>query len=370
MKALVLEEVGKLNIKDIDKPVAKDDEVIVKVMAAGVCGSDIPRAYRDGAHNMPLVIGHEFAGVVEMEKYSEEYSDETEEMCATDKCSAKPGTRVGIFPLIPCKKCAPCLNKQYEMCRNYNYLGSRCNGGFAQYVSVPKWNLIELPDNVTYEQAAMLEPMAVAVHAMRRVDITRTDNVVVCGLGTIGTLLVMFLLDAGISNIFVIGNKDFQKKTITGLGIAEENYCDSRNTAVSDYIKEKTGGQGANVFFECVGSNETISLAVDNTAPAGSICLVGNPHSDIAFDKNVYWKILRNQIRLTGTWNSSFYGESQEPGNAIDDWHYVIDRLASGSISPQKLIKHKYSLDTMQEGMEIMRDKTEDYVKIMVYPNE
>ena len=119
MKALVLEDIGKLNIRDINKPLPKAGEVLVRVMACGVCGSDIPRAYKDGAHNMPLVIGHEFAGIVEAagEGVSKDFV----------------GKRVGVFPLIPCKKCGPCINKQYEMCRSYGYLGSRCNGGFAEY---------------------------------------------------------------------------------------------------------------------------------------------------------------------------------------------------------------------------------------------
>ena len=156
MKALVLNDVGKLTVKDVPVPKVGDDEVLVKVGACGICGSDIPRVYRDGAHVMPLVIGHEFAGTV-----------------------AEDGRRVGVFPLIPCMKCECCRNRKYEMCSNYSYLGSRRDGGFAEYVAVPKWNLIDLPESVTMEQAAMLEPMAVAVHAIRQVKPSADDTVVV-----------------------------------------------------------------------------------------------------------------------------------------------------------------------------------------------
>jgi len=103
---------------------------------------------------MPLIIGHEFSGEIAQ--------------CGEKADSAWKGKRVGIFPLIPCGECTPCHNKMYEMCRHYSYLDSRRNGAFAEYVSVPEWNLIELPNNVSYEQAAMLEPMAVAAHSMRR----------------------------------------------------------------------------------------------------------------------------------------------------------------------------------------------------------
>ncbi len=366
MKALVLEDIGKLNIKNIDKPVPAAGEVLVKVEACGVCGSDIPRAYRDGAHKMPLVIGHEFAGYVES--------------VGEGVSRAWTGKRVGVFPLIPCKECGPCRKRQYEMCRNYSYLGSRRNGGFAEYVTVPEWNLIELPGNVSYEAAAMLEPMAVAVHAMTGLQsdhdaATPTKSVLVndqekeyssrfiavCGLGTIGTLLVMFLLDAGYKDILVIGNKEFQKQTMLKLGVSEENYCDFAKEDAHDFIMNRTKGNGADMFFECVGKSEVAALAVDCAAPAGSVCFVGNPHSDMTFEKNVYWKILRNQLTIKGTWNSSFLGKEMTE----DDWHYVLDRLEKGSVVPEKLITQKYSLEDIHKGFELMRDKTEDYVKVM-----
>ena len=356
MKALVLEEIGKLEYKDVARPAPIKGEVVVRVMASGICGSDIPRAYKDGAHKMPLIIGHEFSGCVE------EVGD--------DVTSEWIGKRVGIFPLIPCGKCIPCENRQYEMCRNYDYLGSRRDGGFAEYVSVPEWNLIELPSGVSYEAAAMLEPMAVAVHAMRRtlsvdpkvLEGAEKTTIAVCGLGTIGTFLVMFLLDAGYKNLLVIGNKEFQRKTMEELGVPSENYCDSNKQNAHDFIMERTGGYGADVFFECVGSNEVASLAVDSTAPAGHICFVGNPHSDMTFDKPVYWRILRNQITIHGTWNSSYLGATE---GAEDDWHYVLERIASGRIAPGKLITQKYTLKDIHSGFELMRDKTEDYVKVM-----
>lgn len=247
----------------------------------------------------------------------------------------------------------------FEMCRSYSYLGSRRNGGFAEYVSVPVKNLIELPDNVTYEQAAMLEPMAVAAHAIRRTTISPADKVVVCGLGTIGMFITMLLAEMKISNIYVIGNKDFQKNKITEMGIPAENYCDSRTEEVDAWIQTKTGS-GADVYFECVGKNETISCSVDNTTPGGSIVLVGNPYSDISLDKKVYWKILRNQLRVTGTWNSSFTHEEN------DDWHYVLNRLSDNRINPEMFISHRFDMPHLDTGLKIMRDKSEDYIKVMM----
>ena len=261
-----------------------------------------------------------------------------------------------------CGKCGPCRNKQYEMCRNYNYLGSRTDGGFAEYVVVPVKNLVTLPEGVSYEEAAMLEPMAVALHAMRRVFPKKGNEdavVAVCGLGTIGLLLIQFLWERGIRNILAIGNKDYQKKMLKKCGLKDALYFDNREGDVSAWLSEVTEGAGADVFFECVGRNKTVSQAVDNTAPGGTVCLVGNPHSDILLGRDVYWKILRNQLKLLGTWNSSF-------GIAKDDWQYVLDRLKNHSIQPEKLISHRFSMEDLEQGFQIMRDKSECLIKIMM----
>lgn len=269
------------------------------------------------------------------------------------------GKRVGIFPLIPCGNCGPCRKKRYEMCRKYGYLGSRQDGGFAEYAAVPAENLLELPDNISFEEAAMLEPMAVAVHAMRRLAPKPEETVAVCGLGTIGLLLVMFLREAGMKNILAVGNKCFQKETLLKLGVAEDCFCDSREQNAAEWLLKRTDGVGADNFFECVGKNETVSLAVRSAAPGGRICLVGNPASGMKLEKDVYWKILRNQLEVTGTWNSSFTGHSE------DDWHYVLERLEKETIRPKELITHTMPLDKLEHGLSIMRDKAEEFVKIM-----
>ncbi len=452
MKAWVLHNINDLRYESVDKPQLSDQEVLVAVKAAGICGSDIPRIYQTGAHRHPLILGHEFSGVVEKIGAGVEPFWE--------------GKRVGIFPLIPCGSCLPCSRQQYEMCRSYSYLGSRRDGGFAQYAVVPKENLISLPDGVTYEEAAMLEPMAVAVHAMRRImyhnlsaaEVVRRDGrsrpqeaaavsaaqaayrsvqdnvqetaayggvqsnaqemaacggrqssaqetaacggrqssaqetaacggvqdnvqktIVVCGLGTIGLLLVMFLLEAQsrrtlrAGRILAVGNKESQRRAVCKMGLQEDCYCDSRTQEAALWIMQQTDGNGADVFFECVGKNETLAQAADCTAPAGRIMLVGNPYSDMQLEKSVYWKILRNQLTIKGTWNSSFYygrgaggmyAADQESGMQ-DDWHYVLKRLAEKRITPAAVISHRYGLEELEQGFRIMRDKTEDYMKIM-----
>ena len=421
MKAWMLHNANDIRFEQVEKPVINENEVLVKVRAAGICGSDISRVYRDGAHVMPLIPGHEFAGeVVET---------------SSEKDKSLVGKRVGVFPLIPCMECPACKNKRYEMCHEYSYLGSRTDGGFAEYVAVPRWNIIELPDNVSYEAAAMLEPMAVAVHAINRMDIYKlTDKLrddsmynssgndlagvsnttaLVIGLGTIGLLITMFLVEKGITDIFVVGNKENQKniiekmmKNINALestelaesddSVASVNYTDSKKRSVSriiycdasddiaNVIKTNTNKTGADIVFECVGKSETINQAISLAGDGSRVCTVGNPHSDIILDRNAYWHILRKQIKLTGTWNSSFLGNEGNHGNDAndvkyvingnneaywekneDDWRYVLKCLSDKSVKPEMIISHKLSLEELEQGLLIMRDKKEDYIKIM-----
>ena len=348
MKAWVLHGVNDIRFEDIDRPNPADNEVIVAVKAAGICGSDIPRIYQTGAHVHPLVLGHEFSGqVVELGR---------------NVNKKWLGQRVGVFPLIPCTNCVECQEQHYELCRSYSYLGSRRDGGFAEFVSVPEWNLIALPDNVTYEQAAMMEPMAVAVHAMRSAlsqNADRTKSIAVCGLGTIGMLLVLFLKEAGYCNIYVLGNKDFQRDMAIEIGVKREQIYPDKTISAYEWLMKQTKGAGVEVFFECVGKNETIADAVRCTTPNGTVQLVGNPASDIYFEKSTYWKILRNQLNIKGSWNSSF------THSANDDWHYVLDRLERKAVSPQHCITHYLALDALEQGFFVMRHKTQAYMKVM-----
>lgn len=356
MKAWVLQDIGKITYSDIPKPKPGEAEVLVRVRAAGICGSDIPRIYRDGAHRIPLVPGHEFAGEVEeLGKW-------------TDKKWLHK--RVGIYPLIPCHSCTPCRKGRHEMCRQYSYLGSRRNGGFAEYAAVPQNNLIKLPDSVSYEQAAMLEPLSVAVHAMRRVAIRQEDTITVCGLGTIGMLLVMLLQEHGIGNLLLIGNKEYQRKKALEMGIPEENCCNCNNEDVGAWMKRHTNGNGTDVFFECAGRNQTVSWAADLTAAGGNVCLVGNPYTDMTLDKQMYWKILRKQLVVAGTWNSSFFTSGDTEGQEDTDWEYAMHLLKQERFMPQQLISHHLGMEQLEKGMRIMRDKSEDYLKIMICADE
>lgn len=346
MKAWVLQGINDLRFEEANTPIIGENEVLLAVKAAGICGSDIPRVFYTGTYSYPLIPGHEFAGQVETVG------------AGVDK--KWQGRRVGVFPLIPCGTCVPCQKAQYEMCRHYSYLGSRRDGGFAEYVAVPEKSLIALPERVSFEEAAMLEPMSVAVHAMRKMAPLMGENIVICGLGTVGLFLLMFLLEAGHQNIVVIGNKDFQRRMAVSLGLSESSFCDARTQDAEKWVVEQMDGRGVDVFFECVGRNETVEQALRITGPGGRIMLVGNPASDMSLPKEAYWKILRNQLTVLGTWNSSFTHSPE------DDWHYVLDRLGDGRIAPARMITHRMPLEDLDRGLAVMKEKKEEYGKVML----
>ena len=354
MKAWVLREKGDIALLDTDKPKLQEGEVLIRVMAAGICGSDIPRIYETGAHRMPLIPGHEFSGVVE------------ETGSGADK--SRLGKRVTVCPKIPCGKCASCRAGRPDSCTDYDYTGSRRDGAFAEYVAVPADRILELPDNVSYEEGAMTEPFAVAVNAVRTAlegageAMAKDDPVAVCGSGTIGLMVAMLLREAGFQNIHMIGNKDSQRDKALSAGIASENFINSRSEDAAARLREKTGG--VRLYFECVGRNESIEYGLEAAAPEGRLILIGNPASDMSFKRDTYWRILRKQLSLKGIWNSSFRQRAEE--GAADDWHYALEKLEKGSIPLSSLITHRFGMDELYKGFHIMRDKTEDYTKVMM----
>ena len=178
-------------------------------------------------------------------------------------------------------------------------------------------------------------------------------------------MTVMFLLEAGYENIFVIGRRDYQKGKIISLGLAEKHYCDSSSEDALVWLKDVSGG-GVQVFFECVGSNESIRYGIEGTSPKGRAILVGNPASDMRFERDVWWKILRGQLELRGIWNSSFRQTESVSEEEQDDWHYALQRFSGGKTKQETLISHRFPIEELGRGFSLMKDKTEEYTKVMM----
>ncbi len=354
MKAYVLRGIGQLDFTEVPMPEPKSGWAIVQVKAAGICGADIPRIFQTGTYHFPTIPGHEFAGRV-VDVFDE-------------KDRAWVGKTVGVFPLIPCGECFVCKEGAYEMCRNYDYLGSRRDGGFAEFAAVPVWNLIALPEEMRMEEAAMLEPASVALHALRRLTITPEDTVALFGLGTIGILLTQWMRIFGVEKVYAAGHNrrhgEMMKLTASkhyeyiSAGGSEEE-ADFVQDAVSR-VMQKTGGEGVSIAIDCAGAEETLANCIRCVRPGGQVLAVGNPKGDLAFDKNTYWKILRNQIRLTGTWNSSFCHSPE------DDWHQTIEACRGKKLRLSELITHRFAFGELKKGLTIAKDRLEYHNKIII----
>lgn len=349
MKARVLTAVGNLEMKEVDIPAIKSGEVLMRVRACGICGSDIPRIFTTGTYHFPTIPGHEFAGEV---------------VAAFDEQDKKYiGKNCAVFPLIPCRECANCKTNTFELCSNYNYLGSRCDGAFAEYVAVPSWNLVPMPEGVSFDKAAMAEPVAVALHALKQAGgIEIGDNVVIYGPGTIGLIMAQWAKVMGAAKVMLVGgtnkkNVDFIKNT---LGF--EDYYTGELKDAAEWVMAKTNNLGADVAIEAVGSADSLCNCLNTARAAGKVICVGNPKSDMLLPKDTYWKILRKQLKLYGTWNSS-YNETDK-----NDWVLAVEAMANGQMENDKLITHKFSLEEMDKGLQIMKDRTDFYKKIIINP--
>ena len=300
MKAWVLHSTNDLRFDNVPMPQMSDNDVLVKVKAASICQSDIPRVYSSGAYRFPIILGHEFSGLT------------------------PDGRRVGVFPLLPCFACFSCQSGNYETCLDYSYLGSRQDGAFAEYVAVPSFNLIDIPDSMSFEQAALLEPAAVALHAARRVDSGSMETAVVVGNGVIGCLISKWLLIFGIDLVDVIGRNDSPR-------------LDSYD-----------------VCFEAAGTTDALRNCVELLRSNGQLVLIGNPYAGFSIDQKLYWQFLRKQLNIKGSWNSSFPG----------DWQMVID-LAS-QLQLDTYISHTFKFSELLKGFDMIYNKTESHKRIVV----
>ena len=190
MDALVLHGIGDLREEQVGVPEPKVGEVRVKIGYCGVCGSDIPRCFVKGTYHFPTVPGHEFAGIIDA--------------LGEGVDGFEVGQPVAVFPLLWCGKCEACERKAYAQCSDYDYLGSRSDGAFADYVTAPTANLIPVPDGVSLREAAMAEPAAVARHAVQRAgEMKDGESVAVFGAGPIGLMVAQWARAAGGDTIMV-----------------------------------------------------------------------------------------------------------------------------------------------------------------------
>lgn len=266
MKALLLSAPSQLAFTDFPDPVPADDEVLVRVRACGICGSDIHGwDGSTGRRRPPLIMGHEASG----------------EIVAVGPKVARwrAGDRVTFDSTISCGQCAYCRAGQVNLCDNRRVVGVapveyRQHGAFAEFVALPARILYALPDKLSYEQAAMIEPVSIAIHAVQRVKISPADVAVVVGSGMIGLFVIQALRWAGVQRVIAVDLEDNRLAVARELG-ATDTINSGTGDAVAE-IQRRTGGQGADLAFEVVGFSPTLALALAALRRGGSAVLVGN----------------------------------------------------------------------------------------------
>ena len=339
MKALNLHGVGDLRYEDVPMPLRGTGEVLMKIRAVGICGSDIPRVFEKGTYHFPTIIGHEFAGeIVEAED------------------SALIGRGAAVFPLLPCGTCEACRTEHYAQCSHYDYYGSRRDGAMAEYLAVKQENLCLMPEGVSYEEAAMCEPAAVALHAFQRSGAGLGDTLLIYGVGTIGLILAQWARAAGVKNILLAARTDnkveFAKKL--GFPLALNVRKDSLETIVADL----TDGQGVDACIEGTGESEPWEACIRAARNFGTVVSMGNPKGEMRLSQDGYWKIMRKELRIVGTWNSSF-------GQRHNDWKQALWGMHEKKINLLPMITHRFPLEQCQEAFRLMRERKEMYCKVM-----
>ena len=343
MKALNLHGIGDLRYEEVATPSPKKGEVLVKIMASGICGSDISRVLQKGTYHFPTIPGHEFAGVIV------ELGEGVD--------SSYLNKKAAIFPMLPCGKCQACQIGEYAQCADYNYFGSRCDGGFAEYLAVPVWNLVMVPDSLSLEEAAMAEPASVAIHALRQASIEMGDNVAIFGAGPIGLMLGQWAKAWGADKVMLVdideGKIEFAKKQ------GFKYVYNSMEGDASKWIKEITGGRGADVAVEGAGVSATLEQCLFSARPFGRIVAMGNPAGEMKLSQKGYWELLRKQLTISGTWNSSFVSLPK------NDWELAIRSMETGKINVKPFITHRVKLEEGIKPFEMIKERKEFSNKVM-----
>lgn len=342
MQAAVLHAPGQISVDSVEKPTISDKgQVLISVAACGVCGSDIDRMLNKGTYKMPLICGHEFSG------YVVEVSD--------DVTSPSVGDLVTVPPLIPCFKCDLCKQGQFSLCEDYDYFGSRRNGAYAELVVSPASNVIVVPKSLDPRAAAMIDPCAIAIHALRRTSIKKGSKVAVIGAGPIGLFAIQWAKLLGASEILAV---DLSEEKIKQAIIAGATL-----TATSEKDALLHSGNGYEVVFESAGVPSSINLTVSLVAARGDAVFVGIPNKAVEFSSENYARFLRQEINLHGAWNSF---SNPWPG---EEWFDSIKMLAEGKLKWEFMITHELALNDLPEMFQKLGKRSEHTSKVLFFPN-
>ena len=343
MRALVLEEYNKLIYKDVPDPQVGSDDVLVQLKASGICGSDVHGM--DGSTGRripPLVMGHEAAGIVaEVGSNAKKYH---------------PGQRVTFDSTVYCGTCFFCRRGDINLCDHRRVLGVSCDeyrqhGTFAEYVAVPQHIIYPLPEKISLEQSAMVEPCSVAFHAVAITPVALNDTAVVVGAGIIGLLVIQTLRTSGCGQIIAVDLEPQRLELARQLG-ADVGLNPAGDDVVS-MIKKLTGSRGADVAFDAVGINASLKTALSSLRKGGALTLIGNlkPEVDLALQT-----VVTGEINVRGSCASR------------GDYPACLDMIARGAINVDALISATAPLSDGAQWFERLYQKEKGLIKVVLIP--
>jgi L-iditol 2-dehydrogenase len=345
MKALLLAEYNKFELADLPRPIPGPEEVLVEVTACGICGSDV-HGYdgSSGRRIPPIVMGHEAAGIVA----------ET----GTDVTRFQKGDRVTFDSTVYCGNCDYCRSGQMNLCDFRQVVGVSCGdyrraGAFAEYVVVPQRILYRLPDTLSFPEAAMLEAVSVALHAVRLSEMRGGETALVIGAGMIGLLTLQAARAAGAASVFITDLDPTRLKLAKEMG-ADETLHLSGAELIAEVMR-LTAGKGVDVALEAVGRNETISVAIDCVRKGGTVLLIGNIKPEVTLPLQ---KVVSRQVRLQGTAASS------------GEYPQAIELMTSGKIRVKPLITAVAPLEEGPRWFDRLHAGEPNLMKVVLAPQE
>jgi L-iditol 2-dehydrogenase len=343
LKALVYTEPYSFEYTDFPDPVAGDDEVLVRVKACGICGSDVHGfTGKTGRRIPPLIMGHEAAGIIEG--------------LGKNVSGFSKGDRVCFDSTVYCNKCEACRTGLFNRCDKRQVLGVsvpafKRHGAFAQYVTVPWWIVSKIPDELSFVHAALLEPASIGTHAANRASISNDDTVVVIGAGTIGLFILQGARLQGAAKVIAVDINEFRLDLAKKIGA--DRLINPLESDLSEAVLQETEGKGANVTLEAVGYAKTFADAVSITRMGGQIVAVGNLEQKAEFDLQ---QLVAKEHTFTGSYASS--GEFRK----------CIELLTSGKIKVEPLISDILPLEQGPDAFDRLLKAEENLLKIVLEP--
>ena len=330
----------KFEVRDIELRELKDDEVLIKNMVCGICGTDVHIYHGEAGSatvNPPIVLGHEFAGVIEK---------------VGDMVNAvKVGDHVTIDPNIYCGKCRSCRMGRKQNCENLMALGVNMNGGFAEYTIAPETQCFILKKDVDFDVAAMAEPLACVIHGIDQTQLQAGQTVVVIGGGTIGLLMVQMAKLSGAATVVLSEPVEMRRKL--GRELGADFAIDPINEDINEKMLEYTGRAGADVVIECVGKVFAAEQAIKFADNGATVLLFGVPSPNALLIVPLF-DLFKKELKLVGSMINP------------DTHQRAVNLINGGNIRVKELITHVYGLDDLDEA--IHKQMSNDSIKVVVHP--